>query len=423
MMAYRGRAVAWMVVVFLAALCAPLRAQRSEEIPAAYDDGIPGICEKCAAPHPWLSQWLAPQVEHWGYGYADLLADLVRWSSSGRAAIDSIGASVQGRALWQTTITAPGPADGRHRIFIHARTHPGEVQALRVANAMVAILLSDDPLATALREHAIFHIVPMYNPDGVELDLPRENAHEVDLERGWDTDPALMEPEVATLRRRFIELMATPNPIELALNLHSAGLCRRYFVFHDTVGTSAAYTAIEQRFIDGVQARFPDGIEPWDFYRSWTDSTPPLFPESWWWRNHGTNVLALTYEDMNCSSAGMYDSTAGAILQGIASYFGIGTLSAVRTAETPRASQATLSVAPNPVVDAASIRYRLPIPGSVTITIHDLLGRLVARPVDDDEMEGEHEVRWFARGTAPGVYLCTLRFNRTIITRSITVAP
>ena len=38
--------------------------------------------------------------------------------------------------------------------------------------------------------------------------------------------------------------------------------------------------------------------------------------------NHGENVMALTYEDMNCSLAGSYDSTANAILRGIFDYVG-----------------------------------------------------------------------------------------------------
>jgi hypothetical protein len=287
---------------------------------------------------------------------------------------------------------------------------------------MISFLVSDDPFAALLRQHVLFHVIPMYNPDGVELDLPRENANGIDLERNWDKDESRMEPEPAALHRRFTELMASPNPIELALNLHSAGLCERYFVYHDTVGTSAAYTAIEQRFISGVQSFFPTGIEPWSFYRSWTDSTPPLFPESWWWRNYGTGVLALTYEDMNCPEAGMYDTTASAILHGIGRFFGI-ELPAEVAEETRRRSRLAVAIMPNPASSVATIRYQVPADGAVSITIHDLLGDLIATPVEGFQPAGEHEVRWTVRQAPPGIYICTLRFGRTILTRTITIAP
>ena len=152
----------------------------------------------------------------------------------------------------------------------------------------------------------------MYNPDGVELGYSRENANGVDIESGWDDVP--LEPEVAVLKNRFIELTTlVNNPIEVALNMHSAYSCKRFFVYHDEVGTSTYYTILEQQFINGIQSYFVNGFENWDYFVSWTSGTPDQYPESWWWMNHGENVMALTYEDMNCEAAGNYDSTAYAI--------------------------------------------------------------------------------------------------------------
>ena len=104
---------------------------------------------------------------------------------------------------------------------------------------MIRYLMSDDPRATALRERIVFHIIPMYNPDGVELQYPRENANGIDLEREWDTPNP--QPEPAALKARFTELMNSTAPIKLALNLHSVYLCQRYFVYHDQKGTSREF--------------------------------------------------------------------------------------------------------------------------------------------------------------------------------------
>ena len=47
------------------------------------------------------------------------------------------------------------------------------------------------------------------------------------------------------------------------------------------------------------------------------------YPESWWWFNYAEDVLALTYEDMNCSSAGNFDRTAEALIRGSLDFVGI----------------------------------------------------------------------------------------------------
>ncbi len=69
----------------------------------------------------------------------------------------------------------------------------------------------------------------MYNPDGVELNTTRYNANGIDLESNWYTNPN--EPEVAALKASFIELMAKPKPIEVALNMHSSSLCVKDILF------------------------------------------------------------------------------------------------------------------------------------------------------------------------------------------------
>jgi hypothetical protein len=266
----------------------------------------------------------------WGYDYADLLADLERWKQSPHVSIDSIGASTQGRAIFMVTITeadSSGSAGDsgnsedrlRPRIFWHARTHPSEVQAQYIANAGIAHLLDSGENAQTLRRGHIFHIIPMYNPDGVELGLPRQNADTVDLEGNWNHPNP--EAEVVVLRSQFEKLMDTPNPIEVAINLHSDRInCTRFFFYHDSAGTSPQYTRLQQTFIGDVQTHFPEGIEAWHFVKSWTDGFKPQYPESWWWTNHREEVMALTFEDANCPDASEFDRTAYALLHGSVDY-------------------------------------------------------------------------------------------------------
>jgi hypothetical protein len=263
----------------------------------------------------------------WGYGYDSLLQDLARWKRSPYVRVDSIGASVQGRALWMVSITGQGDSVGRggdlaprkRRVFVHARTHPAEVQANHIADEMIKLLTGDSPQADSLRRDYIFDIIPMYNPDGVELGKARQNAHGVDIESNWDENP--MEPEPTALKKAFMAFMSGPIPIEVALNLHSDQFnCTRFFFFHYAAGTSNAYAALEKDFIGGVQARFPDGIKNWDFVQSWANGTVTHYPEGFWWVNHGAKVMALTYEDTNCPNAGRFDSTGRALALGSSDY-------------------------------------------------------------------------------------------------------
>lgn len=60
---------------------------------------------------------------------------------------------------------------------------------------------------------------------------------------------------------------------------------------------------------------------------------------------------------------------------------------------------------PNPVRGRATLRYELPHTTPVRITVYDVLGREVARPVDAVQPAGSHTLPLDARGWAPGLYV------------------
>ena len=375
---------------------------------------LPGdIIDKCGYDEEMEQQMTALLGLNWGYGYDSLLVDLVRWAQSPYVTIDSIGASVQNRAIWQLTITSDEPITNtpRRTVYVHARTHPIEVQAWWVTNEMINFLLSEDPFAQFIRENCVFYIIPMYNPDGVELGYPRQNANGVDLESNWDTFPS--EPEVETLRNRFSELMYSPAPIEVALNMHSAYACKRYFVYHDSAGTSYQYTLLEQDFINGVRYYFPDGIEPWYYFISWTNGTPPYYPESWFWLNFAEAVMALTYEDMNCPPAGAYDTTAYALLHGITDYLDIVTTITLNQAPRQRVEVALEQNYPNPIQLTRQnthtiIQYKLNTPQTIRLTLYDILGRRIAILDEGFRGSGTQRIYYDASHLSSGMYLYRL---------------
>lgn len=331
---------------------------------------------------------------NWGYGYDSLLIDLERWRQSPYVIVDSIGASVQNRAIWQLTITANHPPSpiSRKTIFIHARTHPSEVQAFWITNEIIRLLTSEDPLAQFARENCIFYIIPMYNPDGVELGYPRENAHGIDLERNWTANP--MEPESAALKNRFLELMNSPAPIEVALNMHASSHTKRFFYYHDSAGTSYQYTLLEKDFINAVRSYFINGFEPWYYHISWTTGTVPYFPEGWFWINYAEAVMALTYEDTNIMVAGAYDTTAYALVHGVIDYLGL-VPTPVHSLSPPAVESPILyQNFPNPFNNATTISFYLPQPARVEVKIYDLLGKKVKTLANDYQNRGLKEIIW-----------------------------
>jgi hypothetical protein len=356
---------------------------------------------------------MAQHLENqWGYGYDSLLTDLDKWAESPWVTIDSIGASVLNRTLWQLTITDTAPTTTpRHTVFIHARTHPNEVQGWWVTDQMINLLLGEDPYGQVLRSSTVFYIVPMYNPDGVELGYSRQNANGIDIESNWGADT--VEVEVAALRKRFTELMGSDAPIEIALNMHASFTCNRYFVYHHAAGTSTAYTFLEQQFIDGIRSYFPSGIEPWSYFVSWTSGTPDRYPESWFWLNHGESVMALTYEDMNCPEAGGYDSTAYAILHGIGDFLGLPSdLAVVENSHLPTGFVLHQNY-PNPFNPVSTIDYDLPQASGVSLIICDLHGREITRLVNRYMEPGYHQTQWNGRdqqgrNVPSGVYIAHL---------------
>jgi hypothetical protein len=332
----------------------------------------------------------------WGYGYDSLLKDLGLWRASPFVRIDSIGASVEGRAQWMVTITGPGDSLGagdsskrKHRVFIHARTHPAEVQANYISNEAIRFLTDPgDSMAAQLREGFIFNIVPMYNPDGVQDGHSRLNAHLVDLESNWDK--TVIEPEVANLHKVFQSYMAGPIPIEVALNLHSDQFnCTRFFFFHYAAGTSEAYTVLEKSLISMSQAHFPGGIKNWDFVASWGDGTQARYPEGFWWLNYKESVMALTYEDTNCPNAGRFDSTGRALVMGSADYIRSRMSAGVR----PLARQETRML-----LLGGGVRIRsAAAPGREQWLLSDMLGRRLA---GGNLAPGENFLAWNTLGGA-----------------------
>jgi len=369
--------------------------------------------DPCGFPDTTSAEFLIAASGNWGYGYDTLLYDIGEWKKSPFVSVDSVGASVQNRTLFVLTIqdTTVDSSHSRKRVWIHARTHPNEVQGTWVTNEMINMLLADTPIADTLRRRYIFEIMPMYNPDGVELGKSRQNANNIDLESNWNA--VSPQPEVLVLRAQFERMMALPNPMTVMLNMHSSISCKRYFVYHAAGGTSPLFSLLEQRYINYIRAHFPGGIEPYTYFVSWTTTTATQYPESWCWINHKEKIMAMTYEDMNCASASKFDSTANALLRGIDNYLQDTTTitSVLARRDIPEAFLLEQNY-PNPFNPSTTITFS--VPGRdrvVSLRVYDMLGREIAVLVNGTVPSGTHTVRFDASHLNSGVYFYRLKTN------------
>lgn len=359
--------------------------------------------DKCGQPAGLLKAGQETVANHWGYSYSDLLKDMDSWAQKTGVDIAVIGNTAQNRKIFELTVTDPQKANSaKHRVYLHARTHPNEVQSFWVMNEMIRAATADDEYGRFLRENFIFHFVPMYNPDGVEVELERLNGNSVNLETDWNASAP--QAETQALRTRFKELMQESPSVSIVLNMHSAYDCTRYFVYHHPNGTSARYAEMEQKFINSVRNNFIGGIKPYDYYVSWSYSTPTQYPESWWWNTYREQVMALTYEDMNCAEAGMYGTTAAAMLKGMAEYLGISPSSA-----QPLLANA-VSIYPNPVENHLDIAWNSAV-SPRRITVSDMQGTIVASEDAFTGNSAEIDVRY----ASPGLYIVTAQFQESTV--------
>jgi hypothetical protein len=76
---------------------------------------------------------------------------------------------------------------------------------------------------------------------------------------------------------------------------------------------------------------------------------------------------------------------------------------------------------PNPFNPATQFRFSLRNKAHIRLTVHDVLGRITARPVDQTVEAGTHQVGWNASEVPAGVYFYTLTVGKNAVTKKLVV--
>lgn len=148
------------------------------------------------------------------YSYERHLDLLGQAQATGLAQLVDLGNTIDGRDM--SLLVIGEPADGKKKIWVTARQHPGETMAEWFVEGLLDRLLDqDDGVARQLLSKAVFYVVPNMNPDGSVRGHLRTNAVGVNLNREWQTPTLEKSPEVYLVRQKMLE-----TGVDMFLDIH-----------------------------------------------------------------------------------------------------------------------------------------------------------------------------------------------------------
>jgi hypothetical protein len=226
------------------------------------------------------------------YNYSYLQERLQQWTESEYVKFDTLGISPNNFPMQEMILTDfTVPDDNKYRVWIHARTHPGETPSSWQFDGIMQKLLEDDEVIDYYRKNIVFYLYPFNNPEGVYFGRSRTNFFGVDHEREWDKTPEETAPEINILKNRMIEIN-NEKVLDVFLNLHSQAAPYCTFWIHTPESTSDYFYRREYQFSNLNTSDNPHFVQ--DDYRE--SNLRRYFPEGYLWATHGDEVMALTYE-------------------------------------------------------------------------------------------------------------------------------
>ena len=226
------------------------------------------------------------------YTYSYLQQRLAEWTTSEYVTLDTLGFTEKNLPMQEMILTDPSvPDDDKLRVWIHARTHPGETPSSWHFDGIMQKLLEDDDVIDYYRKNVIFYLYPFNNPDGVYYGRSRTNYEGIDQERDWDYPDDQTSAAVLLLKNRMKEINSE-KVISVFLNLHSQASPYPTFWIHTPGSTSEYFYRREYQFSNLTISDLPYFVK--SNYRE--SNLRDYFPEGFQWNNYGDQTLALTYE-------------------------------------------------------------------------------------------------------------------------------
>jgi hypothetical protein len=146
-----------------------------------------------------------------------------------------------------------GDRGATRHVMVMGRQHPPEATGTMALLAFVEELAGDSPLAQEFRENFRVHVIPLVNPDGVDLGHWRHNTGGVDLNRDWE---AFNQPEPSAVRETFTDILERPgHELWFGVDFHST----QYDVFYTLDRSLETYPpGVTDRWLDYIGTHLPD---------------------------------------------------------------------------------------------------------------------------------------------------------------------
>lgn len=137
-------------------------------------------------------------------------------------------------------------------VFVFGRQHPPEVTGWLAMKSFVETLAGDSPLARRFREEYTTLVVPLMNPDGVDLGHWRHSAGGVDLNRDWSQ---FHHPETRAVRDFLREKTAGEAQLYFGIDFHSTW----DDIYYTLDSTSVTHTpGLMAEWLSSIERNIPD---------------------------------------------------------------------------------------------------------------------------------------------------------------------
>lgn len=188
----------------------------------------------------------------------------------------------RGRSL--TMLEAGAEGADRHILLI-SRQHPPEVTGTLALVPFLEEVLGDSPLAEEFRSHFRIHVVPLMNPDGVDLGHWRHNTGGVDLNRDW---VAFHQPETRAVRDEMERILAADDAeLWFFADFHSTNR-DVFYTLDRSLETRPA--EVLDPWIDHIRTSLPD----YELEDAPSDGGHGVVSRDWAWREH--QAPGMVYE-------------------------------------------------------------------------------------------------------------------------------
>jgi murein tripeptide amidase MpaA len=181
--------------------------------------------------------------------------DLLGFAASHEAVQgEHLGTTLDGRDM--DLLVVGEPAEGKKKVWLIARQHPGETMAEWFVEGFLERLLDgDDPVSRVLLDRCVFYVVPNMNPDGSVRGNLRTNAAGANLNREWSAPSMERSPEVFLVRQKMLE-----TGVDLFLDAHGdEGLAYNFVAgCEGNPGYSTRQQALEDAFKSAWLQSSPD---------------------------------------------------------------------------------------------------------------------------------------------------------------------